>query len=79
MTEKIREQLGVSVEQAVPCVAETGNNGNALPFIQLHRLMKRIDEGVGVGGRVMVATVESSKWVMSGMALRHRAEASRVD
>lgn len=75
MTEKIREQLGVSVEQAVPCVAETGNNGNALPFIQLNRLMQRIGDGVGVGGRVMVATVESSKWVMSGMALRHQGAA----
>jgi 3-oxoacyl-[acyl-carrier-protein] synthase III len=71
MTEKIREQLGVRPEQAVPCVAETGNNGNALPFIQLHRLMSRIGSGIGVGGRVFVATVESSKWIMSGMALRH--------
>ncbi len=75
MTEKIREQLGVRAEQAVPCVAETGNNGNALPFIQLNRLMKRIARGNGVGGRVMVATVESSKWIMSGMALRHVMEA----
>jgi 3-oxoacyl-[acyl-carrier-protein] synthase-3 len=78
MTEKIREQLGVRAEQAVPCVAETGNNGNALPFIQLNRLMRRIAKGNGVGGRVLVATVESSKWIMSGMALRHRQEVSHV-
>ena len=71
MTEKIREHLGVRPEQAVSCVADTGNNGNALPFIQLHRTLQRIEGGTGPGGRVLVATVESSKWVVSGMALRH--------
>src|SRR5690606_23839585 len=29
MTEKIRQHLGVSLGQAVSCVADTGNNGNA--------------------------------------------------
>lgn len=72
MTEKIRGYLGVRPEQAVSCVADTGNNGNALPFIQLNRALRRIGSGVGVGGRLLVATVESSKWVLSGMALRHR-------
>lgn len=75
MTEKIREYLGVRPEQAVSCVAETGNNGNALPFIQLHRAWGRIAQGVGVGGRMLVATVESSKWIVSGMALRHHPSA----
>jgi 3-oxoacyl-[acyl-carrier-protein] synthase-3 len=78
MTEKIREQLGVRPEQAVSCVGETGNNGNALPFIQLNRLMTRIGSGIGVGGRVLVATVESSKWIMSGMALRHKGTLENV-
>jgi 3-oxoacyl-[acyl-carrier-protein] synthase-3 len=71
MTEKIREGLGVRADQAVNCVAETGNNGNALPFIQLHRLLQKIGTGSGRNDRVLVATVESSKWIMSGMALRH--------
>jgi 3-oxoacyl-[acyl-carrier-protein] synthase-3 len=71
MTEKIREHMGVSAASAVSCVAETGNNGNALPFVQLNRAMRRIESGVGVGGRVLVVTVESSKWVKAGMALRH--------
>jgi 3-oxoacyl-[acyl-carrier-protein] synthase III len=71
MTEKIRESLGVRADQAVNCVAETGNNGNALPFIQLRRLMEKIEAGSGQNGRVLVATVESSKWIMAGMALRH--------
>jgi 3-oxoacyl-[acyl-carrier-protein] synthase-3 len=72
MTEKIREHLGVRPEQAVSCVAETGNNGNALPFVQLHRTLARIEGGVGVHGRILVATVESSKWVKAGMALHHQ-------
>jgi 3-oxoacyl-[acyl-carrier-protein] synthase-3 len=72
MTEKIREYLGVTPQQAVSCVADTGNNGNALPFIQLNRALARIGSGTGVGGRLLVTTVESSKWVLSGMALRHR-------
>lgn len=71
MTEKIRDNLGVRSEQAVSCVSETGNNGNALPFIQLNRLTRRIEAGIGVRGRVFVATVESSKWIMAGIALRH--------
>ncbi len=71
MTEKIREGLGVRPDQAVNCVAETGNNGNALPFIQLHRLMQKLKADASQKSRVMVATVESSKWIMAGMALRH--------
>lgn len=79
MTERIRERLGVRPEQAVSCVAETGNNGNALPFIQLNRAMQRISAGTGVGGRLMVSTVESSKWIISGMAIRHQpAEVSHA-
>jgi 3-oxoacyl-[acyl-carrier-protein] synthase-3 len=71
MTEKIRAGLGVRGDQAVSCVADTGNNGNALPFIQMRRLAERIGAGIGRRGRALVATVESSKWILSGMALRH--------
>jgi len=74
MTEKIREQLTVRPEQAVSCVADTGNNGNALPFIQLNRLLTRIARDRSPSGRVLVATVESSKWIMAGMALRYGQE-----
>ncbi|MER5435291.1 3-oxoacyl-ACP synthase III family protein [Streptomyces sp. NPDC002588] len=76
MTEKIRAHMGVTAEQAVSCVADTGNNGNALPFIQLNRAAQRIADGTGVGGRVLVTTIESSKWIVSGLALRHRPAGS---
>lgn len=72
MTDGIRKRLGVRPEQAVGCVADTGNNGNAVPFIQLNRAVRRIRSGVGVGGRLLVGNVESSKWILSGLALRHQ-------
>lgn len=72
MTEAIRQSVGVRPEQAVSCVAETGNNGNALPFIQLHRAMERISGADGDGDRVFVANVESSKWLIAGLALRYQ-------
>jgi len=77
MSEKIRERMGVSAEQAVTCVADTGNNGNALPLIQLHRAMRRIDSGVGAGGRILATAIESSKWIVSGLALRHQEAEAR--
>ncbi|MFI0241436.1 3-oxoacyl-ACP synthase III family protein [Streptomyces sp. NPDC016845] len=79
MAEKIRQRMGVTPEQAVSCVADTGNNGNALPFIQLNRTMQRIQAGTGVGGRVLVTTIESSKWIISGMALRHQPGGAVTD
>ncbi|MBQ0888920.1 3-oxoacyl-[acyl-carrier-protein] synthase-3 [Streptomyces ambofaciens] len=77
MTDGIRKRLGVRPEQAVNCVADTGNNGNAVPFVQLSRAMGRIRSGLGVGGRLLVANVESSKWILSGLALRHQDGAPR--
>lgn len=77
MSEKIREHMGVSAEQAVHCVADTGNNGNALPLIQLHRAAERIASGVGEGGRVLAVAIESSKWIISGLALRHQRTETR--
>jgi 3-oxoacyl-[acyl-carrier-protein] synthase-3 len=74
MADKIRDFMGVRPEQAVSCVADTGNNGNALPFIQLYRALQRIQEGGGQQDRVLVTTIESSKWILSGMALRYQAE-----
>ncbi|AGT09204.1 3-oxoacyl-ACP synthase III family protein [Paracoccus aminophilus] len=72
MTEKLRVGLNVTEEQAVSCVSVTGNNGNALPFVQMNRLAERLaEEGDGQPTRAFVANVESSKWIMAGMALVH--------
>jgi 3-oxoacyl-[acyl-carrier-protein] synthase-3 len=49
----------------ISCVADTGNNGNALPFSQLDILAGRI----GPGEKALAISVESSKWIKAGFAL----------
>ncbi|MFC8570929.1 3-oxoacyl-ACP synthase III family protein [Streptomyces sp. NPDC057245] len=65
MTRRIAEQLGLPDAVEVSCVADTGNNGNALPFLQLEALLGKI----GAGQRALAVAVESSKWIKSGFAL----------
>lgn len=67
MTPRIVAELGAELGTAedISCVAETGNNGNALPFLQMDRLMERIRPGE----RAIAAAVESSKWIKGGFAL----------
>lgn len=65
MTDSIVRRMEIPADRAINPVAETGNNGNALPFIQLHRLRDRMQPGqraLGVG-------IESSKWLKVGIAL----------
>ncbi|AVH55798.1 MULTISPECIES: 3-oxoacyl-ACP synthase III family protein [Streptomyces] len=64
MTRHIVERLDVPAHE-VSCVATTGNNGNALPLLQLDRLMPLMREGE----RALCAAVESSKWLKGGLAL----------
>jgi 3-oxoacyl-[acyl-carrier-protein] synthase-3 len=65
MTKRIFEHLGIPTAQEVSCVAETGNNGNALPFVQIERLAGLI----APGQRALGVAVESSKWIKGGFAL----------
>ncbi|MER6983371.1 3-oxoacyl-ACP synthase III family protein [Streptomyces carpinensis] len=65
MTARIMERLPVPSATEVSCVSETGNTGNALPFLQLDRLLPRLDRGQ----RALAVTVESSKWIRAGFAL----------
>lgn len=71
MTAEIVERLGLPNANEVSRVAQTGNNGNALPFLQLSELQDRI----GPGERALVVAVESSKWIKGAIALEH-AEAA---
>ncbi|MDS1270911.1 3-oxoacyl-ACP synthase III family protein [Lipingzhangella sp. LS1_29] len=68
MTGLITEHLGVPHAREISCVADTGNNGNALPFFQLEQLANVIapDE------RAVAITVESSKWLKGGFAVEAR-------
>jgi 3-oxoacyl-[acyl-carrier-protein] synthase-3 len=65
MTERIVERLAVLSATEISCVAETGNTGNALPFLQLERALPQMTEG----DRTAVIAVESSKWIKAGIAL----------
>ncbi|MFF4650446.1 3-oxoacyl-ACP synthase III family protein [Streptomyces sp. NPDC001380] len=65
MTAKITAELGVPGAEEVSCVADTGNNGNALPFLQTERLLQRMTSGQ----KALAVAVESSKWIKGGFAL----------
>ncbi|WP_181788473.1 3-oxoacyl-ACP synthase III family protein [Streptomyces phytophilus] len=69
MTARIRERMGAPGAQEVSCVDETGNNGNALVFFQLARLLPKL----AAGDRALGVAIESSKWIKSGFALEATA------
>ncbi|MFI9076354.1 3-oxoacyl-ACP synthase III family protein [Streptomyces sioyaensis] len=68
MTAKITKHLQLPGVQEISCVADTGNNGNALPFFQLDRLAGQLRPGE----RALAVSVESSKWLKGGFALEGR-------
>ncbi|MFF4402723.1 3-oxoacyl-[acyl-carrier-protein] synthase III C-terminal domain-containing protein [Streptomyces sp. NPDC001480] len=66
MTDRIVAGLGLPPGcREVSCVRDTGNTGNALPLLQLHRLLARL----APGERALSVVVESSKWIKAGLAL----------
>ncbi|MEG3132653.1 3-oxoacyl-ACP synthase III family protein [Rouxiella sp. T17] len=67
MTAKITDFLQLPHEKTINCVAETGNNGNALLLFQLSYLLDAIQPGQ----RAVALTIESSRWLSGGLALHH--------
>ncbi|MBC7273090.1 MAG: 3-oxoacyl-ACP synthase III family protein [Streptomyces sp.] len=65
MSDRISDAMPAPDARRVNVVRHVGNNGNALPFLQLAELLR---EWEGPGRAVAVA-VESSKWIKSGVAL----------
>ncbi|MEV8348621.1 3-oxoacyl-ACP synthase III family protein [Streptomyces niveus] len=65
MTHRITEELDIPTATDISCVADTGNNGNALPFLQIEKLLERMSGGE----RALAVAVESSKWIKAGFAL----------
>ncbi|MFF0626345.1 3-oxoacyl-ACP synthase III family protein [Streptomyces sp. NPDC004296] len=62
----LREAAGLRADcTAVSCVTETGNTGNALPFLQLARLLPEM----APGDRALGVAIESSKWIEAAFAL----------
>ncbi len=65
MTKRVTEELRMPGAEEITCVTETANTGNAVPFIQLERVLPEL----APGDRVLGLTVESSKWIKAGFAL----------
>src|SRR2546423_4760174 len=65
MTAKIVERLGLPGAKERSCAPATRDTRNALPFLQLERLLPLL----GSGRRAVAVAVESSKWIESGLAL----------
>jgi 3-oxoacyl-[acyl-carrier-protein] synthase-3 len=65
MTARIVEALQLPGAREITCVRETGNNGNAMPFLQLERALADMVSG----DRAIGIAVESSKWIKAGFAL----------
>lgn len=66
MTKKIMKKLQITDDKAINVVNEIGNAANAMPFIQLAKvvhMMKTGDKSIGLA-------IESSKWIKSGFSLR---------
>ncbi|GAB2926578.1 3-oxoacyl-ACP synthase III family protein [Streptomyces mayteni] len=65
MSDRVTKELGIPGAEEIVCVRETANTGNAVPFIQLERLLPELV----TGDRTLGVTVESSKWIKAGFAL----------
>ncbi len=65
MTSLIYDRLDVPGVREISCVADTGNNGNALPFLQTERLLAEMR----TGEKALAVAIESSKWIKAGFAL----------
>lgn len=65
ITNNINAYLGIQEEKAINCVERTGNNGNALPYIQICEFDQQSKSGDIAAG----VAIESSKWIKAGILL----------
>lgn len=66
ITGAIIDVLGVEPARCITRVADVGNTGNATPYFQLNELWQRMQPEE----YAVVLTIESSKWLKTGMVLR---------
>lgn len=67
MTKKIIEYTDLDYKKTTNCVKETGNNGNALPYVQLSQLSTKVKEN----DKIVGVAIESSKWIKTGFVLQY--------
>lgn len=63
MTDKIIHDLDLPIEKTLNCIEFTGNNGNALPFLQLEKLFAKRTANPQ---KAILLAIESSKWLKAG-------------
>jgi 3-oxoacyl-[acyl-carrier-protein] synthase-3 len=68
MTQLIIRKLGLPKERCLNCVHRTGNNGNALPFLQLAML----NEAFSPGEHALGIAIESSRWMRGGYVISNQ-------
>jgi 3-oxoacyl-[acyl-carrier-protein] synthase III len=73
VTERMRREAGLTSATEVSRVTHTGNNGNALPFIQLAGLLPLME----AGDRALGVAIESSKWITASFALEGAGDRER--
>jgi 3-oxoacyl-[acyl-carrier-protein] synthase III len=73
ITERMRNEAGLTGATEISRVAHTGNNGNALPFIQLAGLLPLLE----AGDRALGVAIESSKWIAASFALEGAGDRER--
>ncbi|MFD9727307.1 3-oxoacyl-ACP synthase III family protein [Streptomyces sp. NPDC059072] len=66
MTGLISKRLALPNAEDVSVVAEAGNSGNAIVFLQLERALAG---ALGPGRKAVGISIESSKWIKAGFAL----------
>jgi len=69
ITGAIIDVLGVEPARCISRVADVGNTGNATPYFQLNELWQCMQ----AEEYAVVLTIESSKWLKTGMVLRREA------
>ncbi|MBZ5750617.1 MULTISPECIES: ketoacyl-ACP synthase III [Metabacillus] len=67
MTKKIIDFADLDHDKTTNCVKETGNNGNALPYVQLAKLREKVK----LNEKVVGVAIESSKWIKTGIVLQY--------
>lgn len=65
ITGRMRREADLPAATEISAVARTGNNGNALPFLQLAELLPRL----AAGDRALGVAIESSKWITASFAV----------
>lgn len=67
MTSKIIDYIRFPKSNTINCVRQTGNSGNAIPYVQIEKLLNIID----FNDIALAVSIESSKWINTGLLCQY--------